>query len=697
MKQLFEPTSIALVGVSGNPRKLSHTLMRNVVEADKTGAIYPISRSSRTILGYETYPDLHALPVSPDLVLISVSAEHVKDAVSAAAEARAGVAVILSSGFGESGSQQGKRLETELMDIAREHGLRLMGPNCLGVYNAERNLNGTYLVKPPLYRGNVSLASQSGAFCGILVHEFNSRGIGLNKLASTGNQIDIRHQDIIEYLRDDDGTKIIGLFIEGILDGPRFLEVLRRVSGEKPVVAFKGGRTSVGRRAAASHTGSMAGDFAVAQAALKQAGAIVAHTTEEFVDCLCTLSLNHHRLPRDNRLAIVTISGGPSVVAADCCDELGLDVPVLSSQTRATLRQYLPAFAADSNPVDMTVATSPGNLSPAVDTVMSASNISGVIAINWGWDEPQFARAFVDARERHEKPVLAFASENPQVQEIFKHNGLLNFSSPERAVRSYLCLVQYSESKQKKHILKDFDCKPSLTIMNLLKTRTGILDEHESKEILAEYGIPVCREMVVREPSMLPEKAREIGYPVVLKVLSDQVAHKSNMGGVVLDIRDETELLQAALRLMDTWPEQISFLLQEQVGPGIEVLVGMKRDETFGPVLAFGLGGVLTEAINDVALRVCPLSLNDTLEMIRETKASKVLGGFRGRLQAHEEALVEIILRVGDLAARNENVFELDINPLVVTDDELKVVDALIVLDRSGEQAQINEMADGNS
>jgi acyl-CoA synthetase (NDP forming) len=450
LKKLFEPESIAMVGVSGEPSKMSHWLIRNVAEAGFQGAVYPISRRGGQNLGYRVYRSLSDLPEPVDLVLVSVASKFVKSTIEEAAKNKAGAAVILSSGFGEIRDKAGKILQEEIRQIARENNMRIMGPNCLGVYNAHKKLNGTYFASSPKYKGKISLVSQSGAYGGVLANEMNQRGIGLGKLASIGNQMDVRHQDVVEYLADDPDTDVIGLFVEGIKDGSGFLSVVKEVSRTKPVVILKGGRTHAGSRAAVSHTGSLAGDFRVAKAAFAQAGALVAETTEDFLDYLFALAHNRHQLPRDERLAIVTISGGPCVAASDYCEEIGLIVPELGEGTREKLREYIPYFAADSNPVDMTVGIPLENIGPCVDTVMSEPDISGVIAINWGWDVKEFADAFVNASKRHKKPVLAFASENPTVQDIFQRGGIVNFPAPERAVKAYWGLLQYRKVIDKK-------------------------------------------------------------------------------------------------------------------------------------------------------------------------------------------------------------------------------------------------------
>ncbi|MGQ9654227.1 MAG: acetate--CoA ligase family protein [Thermodesulfobacteriota bacterium] len=681
IRRLFEPRSVALVGVSKDPSKMSHWLIRNVARANFQGPVYPISPSGGEILGYKTYPSLSALPGQVDLVLVSVASKAVKDVIVEASCNGAASAVILSSGFGEIRDEAGKELQEEILGIARKGGMRIMGPNCLGIYNAHRNLNGTYFAVDPIHKGRISIVSQSGAYGGVLVNEMNRRGIGLGKLASIGNQMDVCHQDVIEYLCEDPDTDVIGVFVEGIKDGAGFLSVVKRVSKVKPIVIFKGGRTNVGLRAAASHTGSLAGDFAVAKAAFAQAGALVAHTTEDFFDYLFALAHNHHRLPKDEKLALITISGGPCVTASDYCEELGLVVPELRETTRSHIRKYVPFFAADSNPVDMTVGTLPENLGPCVDAVLSDPEISGAISINWGWDVPEFAKAFVDASVKHGKPVLAFASENPSVQEIFRTGGVVNFPAPERAVRGYRGLVDYKRIRERDGASRAFNCHSS----EIVEKHKGkaVLDEHLSKEVLRQYGVPTCKEAVAESLEELAEKAGEIGYPVVLKAFSADLLHKTEKGAVVLNIPGRSRLLTAARGLRRRLGRSVGFLVQEWVPAGVEVIVGMKRDRIFGfgPVMAFGLGGVFTEVLKDVALRVCPLSWSDALGMIREIRGYPILKGYRGSPPADEEALAEVIVRASELAMLNPRILEMDINPLILNGRDIKAVDALIVLD----------------
>ena len=686
LRKLFEPKSIALVGVSRHPEKMSHWLIRNVVRAGFDGSVYPIARGEEEILGYRAYAGLEQLSGPVDLVLVSVASKEVKRVIQEASGIKASVAVILSSGFGEVADERGKALQEEILGIARRSGMRVVGPNCLGVYNGHKNLNGTFLAEPPAHKGKISLISQSGAFMGVLVNEMNSREVGLGKFVSIGNQTDLRHQEIIEYFGNDEDTSVIGLFIEEVKDGRGFLSVVERVSKIKPVVIFKAGRTTAGRRATLTHTGSMAGDFAVAQAAFKQAGALTADTTEDFFDSLFALAYNHDRLPKDDRVGIVTISGGPSVVATDFCGEVGLRVPELRPETQEKIRGYVPFFSAVSNPVDMTVGIPLSNLGPCVDALMSAPDISGAIALNWGWDVTEFAEAFVQARNRYGKPIVAFASENPKVQKILHKNGILNFPAPERAVKAYRGLVEYERVKGKRVSRRAFNSKPSRRIGEIESGKHSILNEYISKEILSEYGVPTCKEWLVQRVADLAEKAEEIGYPVVLKVVHAGLLHKSESGGVVLNVGSEADLVKAAKGLEEKFSQGVLFLVQEYVKPGIEVIIGLRRDENYGPIIAFGLGGIFTELLRDISLRVCPLSWEDAHEMIQEIKGGALLKGYRGTPPADHDALAEVLLRVSELAVLNDRISEIDINPFILRGPDVKAVDALIALS-SCEQA----------
>ncbi|HEX6513062.1 MAG TPA: acetate--CoA ligase family protein, partial [Chloroflexota bacterium] len=411
LEALFRPTSVAVVGASADPAKLGYTLVQNLLEYGFPGAIYPINPTARDIQGQRVYASVLDVPEAPDLVLVTVPNRAVVSVVEQAADRGAQALVVLSSGFGEAG-EDGRQSEERLRAIHKRSGMRVLGPNCMGVYNIDASLNGTYFWQLPRTSGRISFVSQSGAYGGIFFEEIKQRGVGVSKFASIGNQLDVSHADLVAWLDADPETAVIALFIEAVKDGPAFMEAVTAAS--KAVVVFKAGRTHAGSRASASHTGSLAGEREVYDAAFKQAGVIVARDTEEFFDACIALAGAEGRLfPASNRVGIMTISGGPSVIASDACEEAGLQVPVLAPDTQGRLRQLIPEFGASGNPVDMTPQIEPASIAGCVEAVVEDPSIDGLIFINVGRDFPEFGQAFGRAAER--MPVVACVISVPKV------------------------------------------------------------------------------------------------------------------------------------------------------------------------------------------------------------------------------------------------------------------------------------------
>jgi acetyltransferase len=438
LEALFRPRSVAVLGASRHPEKLGHRLLKNLLEYGFDGRVLPVNPSGEAILGL---PSGRALMEPVDLALISVPDEHVLRAVKDAAAVMVKAAVILSSGFGETGDA-GSRVESAIRKIARSAGTRVLGPNCMGVYNGHGNLNGTYFWELPRQLGGVSFASQSGAYGGMFFREMGRRGLGVSKFASLGNQLDIDHADLLAYFAEDAETKVVGLFVEQVTDGQAFLVAAESAARRKPVLVFKAGRTRAGTRAARSHTGSLAGDARVFEAACRRAGILLAQETEEFFDGLEVLARLGQRLPRDGRVAILTISGGPSVIASDACEELGLEVPALSARTQEELRAYLPPFGATGNPVDMTPQMSQGGYEAAFRKVLGSGEVSGGLLINIGLDVPEFAEAAVGAVRQFRRPLVACTLDTPKIDQILTEEGIPIFPTPERAARAYRLLVR---------------------------------------------------------------------------------------------------------------------------------------------------------------------------------------------------------------------------------------------------------------
>ncbi len=438
LEPLFRPRSLAVFGASRNPEKLGHRLLKNVLDHGFEGRVLPVNPSGEPILGL---PSVRELRETVDLALVSVPDAHVLGAVKEAAAAKVNAAVILSSGFGETGDA-GARTEDAIREVARDSGMRILGPNCMGVYNGHANLNATYFWDLPRRLGGVSFGSQSGAYGGMFFREMGRRGLGVSKFVSLGNQLDVGHADVLASFAEDPDTQVVGLFVEEVGDGRAFLAAGEAATRRKPVLAFKAGRTGAGTRAARSHTGSLAGDARVFEAACRRAGILLAQETEEFFDGIEVLGRLGHRLPRDNRVAILTISGGPSVVASDACEASGLVVPSLPESVQAELRTHLPAFGATGNPVDMTPQMSPGEYEATFRIVLGSAQVSGGLLINIGLDVPAFAEAAVAATARCAVPLVACTADTPKIDHILSQGGIPLLPTPERAVRAYHLLVQ---------------------------------------------------------------------------------------------------------------------------------------------------------------------------------------------------------------------------------------------------------------
>lgn len=680
----FYPRSIAILGASDIPGRMGYHLLENLVKLQFQGQIFPINPRSGQALGLTFLNSVSQLPAGVDLALVSIPGAAVPRAVEECARQGVRAMVILSSGFSETG-WEGSQRESQIFAAARESGMRLVGPNCMGVYNLAHRCNASYFWDLPVVEGNVSFLSQSGAFGGVFLREMGLRGVGLAKFVSLGNMVDATQAEFLEYLLDDPDTEVIALFIEGIRDGRRFLEAAKRVSRQKPIVALKAGRTVAGKRAALSHTGSLAGEAKAFASAVKQAGVILAPTSDEFFDACAALSAYWDTLPANDGVGIVTISGGPGVIVADTCEEVGLAVPRLNGDTAERLRGLLVSFGSPWNPIDMTANTPPENYASCLELVASEESIGGVIAINVGLDVPQYGEAVTQARS-HGKPIVAFTSDTPGVSQTLERAGIPSFASGERCVRAYRTLVDYRRARAR---LQSEPAVPAPLAPSLLLASATegvppgarkVLTEYRAKQVLAEYGIPVCREELVTRREQAQEAAERVGYPVALKVCSEEIAHKSQMGGVCLDLRDSAALRAAWERLSQIFPAGTDFLVQKMVAGDLEVIVGAKEDPTFGKVVLFGMGGILAELLQDVSMRVCPVGREEALLMIEESRCYPLFTGFRG-FDLPLEPLLEILEKVSDLVLANPQVVELDLNPAIISRHGIEVVDALIAVE----------------
>jgi acetate---CoA ligase (ADP-forming) len=672
---LFAPSSIAVLGVSRNPAKLGYRLLQNVKESGYAGTIHPVNPSGEAILGCATVPSVEALPEGVDLALVSVPAPSVPEAIKALAARGVRAAVILSSGFGEV-DDDGRSTQAGLLGSARAAGLRLVGPNCMGVYSAPARLNGTYFWDLPRAAGGISIVSQSGAYGGLIFRHLGTRGLGVARFVSIGNQVDVEIAEVLEWLVDDPATTLIACFVEALRDGPRFLAAARRAAGHKPIVMLKGGRSDAGRRAAGSHTGSLAGTWEVYRAACASARVVLAEETEEFFDAIETLVTIPRARPGGRGIAVVTVSGGPSVIAADTAEREGLAVPALSAATQTALRAVLPSFAAVGNPVDLTPQVEPARIGPAVRRVFDEPGVDGVVAVNVGLDIPEFADGVVAAARASGKPAVAFTADAPEITSRFRAGGVPVLPSPERAVRAWRALWQ---ARPAAPAVSAPAPRLAADLRDALAATPGPLPYALGRRLLEACGVRFCREAIVESADDAVSAADRIGYPVVLKADAAALTHKTEAGGVVLDVAD-APAVRAACDALSARTGARRVVVQERVRPGVELLLGARRDEVFGPIVVFGVGGILTEALRDVSVRLAPVGEEEAGAMLTEGARPRLLAGPRGLPAVDPRALVRVIQAVAGLIATEPRIAEIDVNPLIAAGADVVAVDALVIV-----------------
>ena len=677
---LFAPQQVAVLGASRHPEKLGHRLLQNLLAPGFAGDVLPVNPSGEAIAGRAAVRRVEDLPAGLDLVLVSLPAAGVPAAVRALAERRCRFCVVLASGFGETG-QGGQAVQAELATIARTTGMRIVGPNCMGVVDVPGRLNASYFWDVPRQAGGITFVSQSGAYGGLFFREARERSLGVAKFLSIGNQADLGFADCLGWLAQDTETRVVGLFVEGIQDGVAFVAAARRLARSKPVVALKGGRAEAGRRAAGSHTGSLAGAWETYRAAFAAAGVVAVDETAELFDALATLEAHHARLPRNGAIAILTISGGPSVVAADAAEAAGLRVPELPAERRALLRAHLPAFGADANPVDMTPQLDPGGFAPSVGLVLEAPEVGGAVAIDIGLDRPEYADALASAQAATGKPIVACTVDTPAMDQRLRRAGIPLVPGPERAVRAYRALVRHAELGQR--AAPDVAPRPRRVLppglTSHLRTVAGPLGHAVARALLEAYGVSFPRERAARTLGEALSAAREIGYPLVAKTARPDVLHRTEAGGVVVGVRDEEDL-KRAVGAIEARLGPGPLLIQEEVSRGLELLVGGRRDPSFGPTVLVGLGGVLTELLRDASIGLAPLSHDAARAMLVEGRRAALLRGFRGAPAVDEDAITAVLVAIGDLLVDHAAIAELDLNPLIASEARLVAVDALILM-----------------
>ncbi len=694
---LLRPRSVAVVGASRTPHTIGYQILDNLVRHGFTGAVYPVNPSAASVHSIRAYASVEDIPDSVDLAVIVVPKQHVQGVAEACGRKGVGALVVISAGFREIGGA-GVERERQLVETVRRYGMRLVGPNCMGVMNTEPgvSMNATFApTMPP--GGPVAFLSQSGAM-GVTILDYASEyGIGISQFVSVGNKPDVSGNDLIQYWADDERTGVVLMYLENFGNPRRFTQLAREITRRKPIVAVKSGRSAVGARAASSHTGALAGTDAATDALLRQCGVLRAETVEEMFDL--AMAFSHQPIPRGNRVAIVTNAGGPGIIIADACEAHGLEVVELTEATRAHLAAHFPEEASLRNPVDMIASANPQSYRVAVEAVLADPGVDAVIATfvpPLGVRQEDVAEAIVSvAAGQTEKPVMAVLMGRqglPQGLAELNAAGIPGYRFPESAARALATMYRYRRWLERPAgEVRAFDADRE-TVAGILAAAKAEgrekLSETEVMRVLQAYGIPVAPYAVARTADEAAGAAAEIGYPVVAKVLSPRIIHKSDVGGVIVGVEDEAELRAAWSRLTTEVPARAGIdagevdgvLVQKMVGRGKETIIGMTLDPQFGPVLMFGLGGIYVEALKDVVFRVQPVTDVDAREMVRGIRGASLLQGVRGEPASDLGAVEETIQRISQLVGDHDAIKEMDVNPWMAFADGGVAVDGRITV-----------------
>ncbi|HEX2209050.1 MAG TPA: acetate--CoA ligase family protein [Longimicrobium sp.] len=676
---ILRPRSIAVIGASRKPNTIGYQILENLVRHGYTGAVYPVNPTAAAVHSIRAYPSVEAVPDEVDLAIVVVPKQHVVESAEACGRKGVRGLVVISAGFAEVDGS-GVDRQKALVEIVRRYGMRLVGPNCMGVLNTapDRSMNATFApTMPPA--GPVSFMSQSGAM-GVTILDYAAEyGIGISQFVSVGNKPDVSGNDLIQYWAGDERTGVILMYLENFGNPRKFTQLAREITRKKPVIAVKSGRTGTGARAASSHTGALAGSDAATDALLRQCGVIRVDTVEEMFDL--AMAFSHQPIPRGNRVAIVTNAGGPGIIIADACEASGLVVPELADATRQLLAAHFPEEASLANPVDMIASATAQSYRVAVEAVLADPNVDAVIATfvpPLGVRQEDVAEAIVSVAARAPKPVMAVLMGRqglPQGLAELNEAGIPGYRFPESAVRALAAMHRHRRWLERPAgQVRAFDVDREAVAQIIAAAQDEgreKLSETEVMRVLQAYGIPVAPYRVARTADEAAGAAAELGWPVVMKVLSPRIIHKSDVGGVIVGVEDESELRAAFGRLTTEVPARAGIagemvegvLVQKMVPPGKETIIGMTLDPQFGPVLMFGLGGIYVEALKDVVFRVQPVTDVDAAEMVRAIRGVRLLEGVRGEPASDLGAVEETIQRVSQLVGDHEAIREMDVNP----------------------------------
>ena len=701
VRRLLAPRSIAVVGAGRRAGTIGHEVFRNLLAGEFTGSVYPVNPHAATVASVRAYPTVLDVPDDVDLAVVTVPTEFVSEVVHECAQKGAHGLIVISAGFAERGSAEA---EQQLVELARRHGMRLVGPNGMGVVNTEPDIsmNATFAPFRPV-RGAIGFASQSGALGIELLGQAASLGLGISTFVSMGNKADVSGNDLLQYWDHDPETSVILLYLESFGNPRKFARLARRVGRNKPILAVKSGRSHAGTRAAASHTAALASSDVATDALFRQAGVVRVDTLAELLDTAQVLV--HQPLPPGRRVAIVSNGGGPGILASDACEGAGLEVPVLSDETQAELRTFVSPDASVTNPIDLIAAATAATYARALRTVLADPGVDAVLVIfvpPLVTDSNDVARAIVAAAQTAgPKPIVACFLTQANAPEILQaeaddRRAIPCFTFPEAAAVALSRAASHAEWRRRPEgtvpDLAGIDrAQAHRIVSDALETTEDLwLAPEVATELCSAFGIPTAALRHADSAGAAAAAAKEVGFPVALKAGAGAIVHKTDVGGVVLGLED-ADAVRRAFGAMSTaiGAELGGVVVQAMVPTGIETIVGVTQDPSFGPLVLFGMGGVGAELVRDTALRLVPLTDLDAADLVRSLRSSPLLFGYRGAEPADVTALEDLLLRIGMLADELPQVRELDCNPVVVRPDGVVAIEIKIRVARTPEHPSL--------
>ncbi|MEM3083629.1 MAG: acetate--CoA ligase family protein [Nitrososphaerales archaeon] len=701
LQRTISPRSVAILGASNRQGSVGNAVMLNILRGKFNGKIYPVNPSNSEVLGIKCYNNVIDIDDEIDLAVIITPRKVVPQVIDECGVKGVKGAVIISAGFKESG-EEGRLLEKEVTEIARRYGIRIIGPNCVGMINADPkvSLNASFTKGMPKY-GNITLVSQSGAICGAMLEYAKVRNIGFSKVFSLGNKADVNENDILAQLADDRSTQVILMYIEDLADGRQFIEIASRITSEgdvrKPILALKVGESLVGAKAIASHTGALAGSAEAYNAVFAQAGVLRVETLEELFDY--AVAFAYQPIPPGEGTVVVSNSGGPAVIVADTAARYNLRLTRLNKKTLHKLRSMLPETASLINPIDIVGDADHIRYYNALRAVLNDENVSSCIVLCTPalmLDVEALANAIVRInREFKEKTILSCilgVSDIERALKTLEENNIPQYAFPESAVRTLVTMGRYrSWITRPRTSVRVFDVNKDevqTVFSGIRRQARNYVYETEAMRVLEAYGFPIPKYKIVNDEDDCVKASKEIGYPVVLKIVSPDIIHKFDVGGVELDLKNDQEVKGAFRSIMQRVKNArpnakiIGVNVQEFMKGGKETIIGMKRDPQFGPLLMFGLGGIYVGVFKDISFRLAPIKELSAYDMIDSTKASKLLSGVRGEKPSDIRSIVECLQRLSQLVIDFPEIQEMDINPLLVFEEGkgCKAVDARIFI-----------------